>query len=82
MDTDPDETAKVVFDEYGTPVADEPQHWLPDVALKVDFAVLESVYAMEEKITNASMQSKVRKLCVCTCIVKEIFLRTIYKLNV
>lgn len=58
LETDPEEAAKVVYDEFGTPVADEPQHWLPDVALKVDFAVLESVYAMEEKITNASMQSK------------------------
>ncbi|XP_063851333.1 bromodomain adjacent to zinc finger domain protein 2B-like isoform X2 [Scylla paramamosain] len=58
LDTDPEEAAKVMYDEFGTPVADEPQHWLPDVALKVDFAVLESVYAMEEKITNASMQSK------------------------
>lgn len=50
-----------MFDEYGTPVADEPCHWLPDVALKVDFLILDSVYAMEEKITNASMQSKVIK---------------------
>ncbi|KAG0717821.1 Bromodomain adjacent to zinc finger domain protein 2B [Chionoecetes opilio] len=60
LDTDPEEAARVVYDEFGTPVMDEPQHWLPDVALKVDFAVLESVYAMEEKITNASMQNKVR----------------------
>lgn len=49
----------MVYDEFGTPVADEPQHWLPEVALRVDFAILDSVYAMEEKITNASMQSKV-----------------------
>lgn len=58
LDPDSEDIEKLVYDEYGTPVADEPCHWLPDVALKVDFLILDSVYAMEEKITNASMQSK------------------------
>ncbi|KAK3859096.1 hypothetical protein Pcinc_023641 [Petrolisthes cinctipes] len=58
LDPEAEDGEKVSYDQYGTPVPDEPQHWLPDVALKVDFLILDSVYAMEEKITNASMQSK------------------------
>lgn len=59
LDPEAEDGEKVFYDQYGTPVPDEPQHWLPDIALKVDFLILDSVYAMEEKITNASMQSKV-----------------------
>lgn len=58
LDPEAEDGEKVCYDQYGTPVPDQPQHWLPDVALKVDFLILDSVYAMEEKITNASMQSK------------------------
>ncbi|XP_042225949.1 bromodomain adjacent to zinc finger domain protein 2B-like isoform X5 [Homarus americanus] len=58
LDPEAEDGEKVVYDEHGTPVADEPSHWLPDIALKVDFLILDTVYAMEEKITNASMQNK------------------------
>ncbi|XP_069971280.1 bromodomain adjacent to zinc finger domain protein 2B isoform X7 [Penaeus vannamei] len=60
LEPDAEEDEKVFFDEYGTPVADEPAHWSPEISLKVDLLVLDTVYAMEEKITNASMQNKVR----------------------
>ncbi|KAK8750686.1 hypothetical protein OTU49_014947 [Cherax quadricarinatus] len=58
LDPEAEDGEKVVYDEYGTPVADDPSHWLPESALKVDFLILDAVYAMEEKITNASMQNK------------------------
>lgn len=58
LDPDIEDEETILYDEYGTPVADEPPHWLPDVALKIDLLILDTVYAMEEKITNASMQNK------------------------
>lgn len=48
----------IVYDALGFPARDEPEHWRLDMALKVDLMALEAVYALEEKVTNASMQNK------------------------
>lgn len=55
------EEEKVFYDSFGFPTQDEPYHWSLDIALKVDLMSLEAIYALEEKITNASMQNKVRR---------------------
>ncbi|KAL7641995.1 UNVERIFIED_CONTAM: hypothetical protein RMT77_007869 [Armadillidium vulgare] len=52
------EEEKVFYDSFGFPTQDEPYHWSLDIALKVDLMSLEAIYALEEKITNASMQNK------------------------
>ena len=51
----------MLYDDFATPVADDPPHWSQDVSLRIDMLTLEAVYNMEEKITNASMQNKVIK---------------------
>ena len=50
---------ETLYDEFGTPVQDDAPQWSPEVALRIDLQSLESVFNMEEKITNASMQNKV-----------------------
>lgn len=55
------EDEKILYDSFGFPTQDEPYHWSLDIALKVDLMALEAIYALEEKITNASMQNKVSR---------------------
>nr|CAD7429548.1 unnamed protein product [Timema monikensis] len=42
----------------GAPLVDVPSDWLPEVALRVDLAVLDQVETLEDKVANASMQVK------------------------
>ncbi|XP_023228332.1 bromodomain adjacent to zinc finger domain protein 2B-like isoform X1 [Centruroides sculpturatus] len=42
----------------GTPDANSENEWFPDVALRIDLAILEHVESMEEKVASASMQVK------------------------
>ncbi|XP_076069056.1 bromodomain adjacent to zinc finger domain protein 2B-like isoform X3 [Oratosquilla oratoria] len=49
---------EIFLDEFDTPQRDDPPHWSSEIALRVDMLTLDAVYAMEEKITNASMQNK------------------------
>ncbi|CAL4060724.1 unnamed protein product, partial [Meganyctiphanes norvegica] len=52
------EDEEVLYEVWGSVLADAAPHWSPEVALRMDLQVLDQVRAMEDKITSASMQNK------------------------
>ena len=57
-----DEDHKVSALPGGAPLRDSIDAWSVKVALRVDMLMLEQVEALEDRVANASMQVKVRRL--------------------